>query len=300
VQPNGIDSTTLRDGWADALGRVLEDERREWRRERDLAIAEIRAEAAAQALRISDLVAERLAAVKDGNLGPAGPPGPIGEPGPQGAAGARGEQGEAGPAGGNGPEGIQGIPGPPSAPGERGEKGERGEPGPAGMMPTVRIWAEDGINYEGSLVAHAGSTWQALRDTAREPPHKDWICLAAAGTDGRNAPVGEVCGRYDPTREYKLLDLVAHDGGEWRANRDNPGRLPGPGWALSAVQGKRGAKGEPGTPGARGPTGTAGPQIVEWAVNGFVAVPILSDGSAGPGLDLRGFFERYHDQASGR
>jgi hypothetical protein len=165
---------------------------------------------------------------------------------------------------------------------------------PSARFPAIKLWAE-GVHYDGDLVLCHGSTWQAVRDTAREPPHDDWILLAAAGTNGRDAPVGQVYGRYDPAGHYKRFDLVAHDGGEWRARKDDPGPLPGSGWALSAVQGKRGAKGEIGP---RGQAGPAGASIVEWSIAGFAAVPIMSDGTAGPALDLRAFFERYHDEAA--
>jgi integrin beta 3 len=230
--------------------------------ERELR-AEVRADVATQILRLTEIVTERLGGLRNGETGPAGT---------------------------DGPEGVQGIPG---APGEAGERGERGADGPAGKLPPLRVWTE-GVHYEGNVVSCAGSTWQAMRDTAREPPHEDWTCLAAAGVDGRDAPVGEVCGLYDAARKYKGFDLVAYDGGEWRAKHDDPGRLPGPGWALSAVQGKRGAKGEAGP---RGPSGAAGPIIVEWSINGYLAVPIMSDGTAGPALDFRQLFERYDAEA---
>jgi hypothetical protein len=232
------------------------------RLERELR-AEVRADVATQMLRLSDLVTDRLKSLRNGETGPAGV---------------------------DGPEGAQGIPGPP---GEAGERGERGEQGPVGNLPLVRAWSE-GVHCAGDVVGLHGATWQASCNTAREPPHDDWVCLAAAGVDGRDAPVGEVCGLYDPARHYKRFDLVAHDGGEWRAKHDDPGRLPGPGWALSAVQGKRGAKGEAGP---RGPSGTAGPMIVEWSINGYLAVPIMSDGTAGPALDFRALFERYDAEA---
>lgn len=121
---NGID--TLREGWADALGRILADQRKEWDRDRALAIAEFRAEVATLTLRVNELVAERLAAVKDGE------PGPAGAEGPQGPQGAPGERGEPGGSGVDGPPGVEGPPGPPGAPGEPGAKGETGEPGPPG------------------------------------------------------------------------------------------------------------------------------------------------------------------------
>jgi hypothetical protein len=254
------------DSWAEALGEVLARERREWTRERDLAIAEVRCEVAGQILRLSEIVTERLAALRNGESGPAGVEGV------------------------EGPEGVQGIPGPP---GEAGERGEPGPAGPPGKLQQVRAWAE-GVHYKGDVVVVHGATWQASCDTAREPPYEDWTCLAAAGVDGRDAPVGEVCGLYDPGRHYKRFDLVAHDHCEWRAKHDDPGRLPGPGWALSAKEGKRGAKGEAGP---RGPSGPAGPTILEWSINGYLAVPIMSDGTAGPALDFRALFERYDAEA---
>jgi hypothetical protein len=49
-------SDTLLDGWTDALGQILADARREWQRERDLAIAEIRADVASQMLALGDRI----------------------------------------------------------------------------------------------------------------------------------------------------------------------------------------------------------------------------------------------------
>jgi hypothetical protein len=63
------------------------------------------------------------------------------------------------------------------------EKGPKGDDGPPGKLPTVRAWANE-VHYEGIVVTHAGATWQALRDTGREPPHEDWTCLAAPGDNG--------------------------------------------------------------------------------------------------------------------
>lgn len=282
-------ATSALDALAEELGRVVAAERREWQRERDLVVAELRAEIAELRLKVSDLVAERLATLKDGE------PGPAGEEGPQGRAGERGEQGERGEAGDIGPEGQQGIPGPPGAPGERGEKGDRGEPGergpegPAGKFRVCTLWVE-GVHYEGDLVTHRGSLWQAARDTGREPPHDDWLLLAAAGIDGKDAPIGQVYGRYDPARTYKQFDMVAHEGCEWRARRDDPGPIPGDGsgWAMSAARGERGKRGEQGD---RGPAGPAAPRIA--SVEGYHLV--MSDGTA---IDLRPIFERYDAEAS--
>jgi Collagen triple helix repeat (20 copies) len=295
--PRPSDTTPLRDGFADALGRIVAEERRRWRHERDLAAAEHRRIVAELEARIAGLelrIRDRLAELSDG------PPGPPGATGPAGDAGERGEQGEAGPAGVVGPEGKEGPPGPPGALGERGEigpAGERGAEGPPGTFPVLRQWA-DSVHYRGELVAHAGSTWCALRDTGRAPPDADWILVAARGDDGQpgqDAREGEVCGLWDPARHYRRLDLVTLNGSEWRARVDDPGPLPGDGWVLSARIGKRGAAGERGEPGPRGP---AGPMIQRWRIAGYLATPVMSDGTSGPGLDLRQFFELYHDEAA--
>jgi hypothetical protein len=296
-----MNAPALHDGFAQALGQVLADARREWAHERDMAtaehkriVAELRAEVATLTLRINELVTDRLAGLRDGDPGPAGETGPIGPVGPkgdpgeegaQGSPGERGERGERGEIGPTGPEGKPGTPGPPGAP------GARGEAGPAGAFPPVRAWA-DKIHYEGAVVTHAGGTYCALRDTAAKPGHADWLLLAAPG---RDAPVGSVCGRYDPGRAYRMLDVVTHQNSEWRARRDDPGELPGDGWAASAAQGKRGEKGERGE---RGPVGSSAPRIIKWSVDGYHAAPALSDGTNGPVLDMRQFFERYHNEAA--
>lgn len=221
----------------------------------------------------------------DSIIGPAGPRGEKGYPG-ESIVGERGEAGEKGEKGDRGDRGDPGI---------QGEKGERGAEGPAGTFSAPRAWAR-GVHYESSLVTHDGSTWCARQDTAEEPPHDDWTLVAACG---RDAPVGEVFGLYDLAKAYHKYDLVAFNGAEWRARRDDPGPLPGDGWAMSARQGKPGPKGERGDPGIQGPVGKAGQtvKITEWIRDGYRALPIMSDGSIGPPLDVREFFELYHSEA---
>ena len=149
-------------------------------------------------------------------------------------------------------------------PGSQGERGEQGLPGEAIIGPP----GEQGI---------------------QGPPGAD------STVPGPEPYVGEVCGLFDPARDYRKFDLVAFGGSEWRARRDNPGALPGDGWALSASAGKTGQKGEIGK---RGPAGPPGPIIAGWTVRDFAAVPVLSDGSTGPPLDLRALFEQYHAEAA--
>jgi hypothetical protein len=207
-----------------------------------------------------------------------GQPGEPGPPGERGEPGIPGERGEAGVAG------ERGDPGP---------AGERGEAGPPGKLAGVKPWAR-GVHYESDVVTHLGSTWCALRDTGEEPPHGDWLLVAERGQD---APVGEVRGSYDPTAKYRRFDIVAYNGSEWRAKVDDPGQLPGDGWALSAQKGDRGRRGEPGEQGPPGPQGKAGATISEWLTEGYRAIPVLSDGTLGPALNLREFFEAYHGEA---
>src|SRR6516162_10885298 len=95
-------------------------------------------------------------------------------------------------------------------------------------------------------------------------------------------------GTHDPKAEYFANDLVAKDGASFVAKRNNPGPLPGDGWQLLARQGARGHV---------GPQGIAGkdaPRIVkgELDVASYTATPIMSDGTKGPGLELRALFEQ--------
>jgi hypothetical protein len=59
--------------------------------------------------------------------------------------------------------------------------------------------------------------------------------------------------------------------------------------------GRPGEKGEPGLRGLKGEKRDAAPAVVEWRIASidYVIVPFLSDGTAGPKLDLRPLFERY-------
>lgn len=144
--------------------------------------------------------------------------------------------------------------------GPQGERGERGEPGEAITGPP----GEQGIPG---------------------PP----------GPPGEVPYVGEVCGLFDPEHEYRKYDLVAWDECEWRAKRDAPGPLPGDGWALSAKAGPRGKRGDIGPRGERGlPAAT----IASWTIREYVAVPMMSDGSAGAPLNLRSFFEQFYSEAA--
>jgi hypothetical protein len=184
------------------------------------------------------------------------------------------------------------------ADGPRGVPGPRGEPGPAGKLERAYGYVEDAVHYRGDIVTYRGSTYQARCDTAREPPHENWICIAYAGLDGKDGRDGrslEVRGRFSDKEIYKALDIVALNGGSFIAKKNNPGPCPGAGWQLIASQGKRGDKG------ARGLQGIPGVPVViqKWRLDrdNYIAVPVMSDGREGPPLELRSLFEQFHTEA---
>lgn len=122
-----------------------------------------------------------------------------------------------------------------------------------GTFPVVRAWS-DRVHYAGEVVVAKGGTFQALRDTGREPPHEDWACLAADGSQGAPGRSFTVRGTFAPDAAYQALDVVAFDGSAFVAKTNNPGACPGEGWQLIASRGGRGkpgdsVKGDKGDPG---------------------------------------------------
>ena len=190
------------------------------------------------------------------------------------------------------------VAGPPGPEGSRGDVGPQGPPGPEGppaLFPQVKAWSADAISYRGDVVTHAGATWQAQRDTAKEPPHPDWIQLAVPGRDGRDAVTPTVRGTWGADAEYRALDIVARDGGCFIARCDAPGVCPGQDWQIVSTRGARGERGEKGPKGDKGDRGLAAPAIIGWQIDraSFTATPVMTDGSEGPPLELRGLFEQY-------
>jgi hypothetical protein len=177
----------------------------------------------------------------------------------------------------------------------------RGPVGPAGKLPVAKEWQHEKVYYEGQVVTYDGATYQALHDTG-EPPDNEahWICLAAPGRDAKSF---RHRGTFKEHAEYGSHDIVALNGGSFLALHDKPGVCPGPGWQLLCAQGKRGATGEPGP---RGPTGIAGPSgvdaaaVVGWKIDraAYTVTPVMSDGTSGPPLNLRGLFEQFQDEVS--
>jgi hypothetical protein len=106
------------------------------------------------------------------------------------------------------------------------------------------------------------------------------------GEMGERGPIGEpaypgrACGLYSATEAYRAMDVVSHNGSEWRAVRDDPGELPGDGWMLGAKgsRGKPGERGERGLAGPQGPQGPAGNGLADIVVENGVLVFLMTDG----------------------
>ena len=105
-------------------------------------------------------------------------------------------------------------------------------------------------------------------------------------------------GTFDQSASYRRLDVVALNGGSFVALKDAPGPCPGPGWQLLASQGKRGVAGEKGERGPKGDAGASGATIRDWKIDRarYLVTPVMSDGSDGPPLELRGLFEQFFSE----
>ncbi len=149
--------------------------------------------------------------------------------------------------------GRDGIDGEPGAPGLDGRDGQD--------LTDIQV------TQDGPLVEFAFQIGETRSIYEIELP------AGPAGEDGRDAYPGEARGLYDPAATYRAMDVVSHNGSEWRAKQDAPGELPGPGWMLSACKGKRGDRGE------RGLTGKDGTSPIAQYLRGSELVTTLSDGA---------------------
>ena len=226
-----------------------------------------------------------------------GPQGERGEKGERGQDGPQGPQGERGQDGSQGPQGERGYLGERGEPGLQGPRGERGEKGDPGLLPMVRMWVEDEISYMGTVVSCDGGTWQAQKDTAQKPPHRDWLLLAAAG---RNASTPIVRGTFDPAETYDALNIVAFNGSSFIARWNDPGECPGDGWQLIASCGRAGKPGPKGDRGEPGPRGNPGNSIIRGEIDRktYTLKLIASDGGE-IAIPCRSMFEQYHEESDG-
>jgi Collagen triple helix repeat (20 copies) len=264
VQPITMTEHLLPEALRDALGQILAQERRQWRRERELiesqaqtTIANMRADITAlqnkidslthqKLLEITASVHERLALVKDGSRGIDGGKGDKGDKGDTGEKGEKGEKGDKGDPGiegasgingAQGPEGKQGIQGERGYPGVHGEKGDKGDPGEKGDK------GDSGITVKGDKgdtgeKGDKGDTGQAGQDGA---PGND----GAKGERGEQGPHG-ARGESGPQGEKGERGDKGEQGAE--------GQIGNPG-----IQGERGIKGEKGERGEKGEQGIIGP-----------------------------------------
>jgi hypothetical protein len=95
-----------------------------------------------------------------------------------------------------------------------------------------------------------------MRDTAEEPPHEDWLCIAGRGADGHTPAFR---GAWKAAGAYEALDVAMVEGSSFIALYDAPGACPGDGWRLLAARGKSGQPGVAGPIGERGYPGPPGP-----------------------------------------
>jgi hypothetical protein len=75
------------------------------------------------------------------------------------------------------------------------------------------------------------------------------------------------------------------------------------GWTNLTLPGKRGAEGPVGPKGDKGDQGARGdaaPTILEWVLDydNYRAIPLMSDGSPAPVLELRPLFERFFEETA--
>jgi hypothetical protein len=158
------------------------------------------------------------------------------------------------------------TPGPVGERGAAGERGPVGDPGPRGLAGDIGPGGPQGERGE-------------------------------KGERGLDAYPGEARGLWDASAQYRAMDVVSHNGSEWRAICDDPGDLPGPGWMLGAkgVRGRPGEKGPAGERGAKGDRGADGIGIEEMTISDTTLLMLRSDGTV-LSCDLMPVIERYYRQ----
>jgi hypothetical protein len=196
---------------------------------------------------------------------------------------------------------LKGDAGRDGRDGKDGSQGERGLPGPQGApgkLPKVRAWAE-GVSYEGDVRTYQGGLFQAACDTSKSPwDEKDWVCLAAAGTNGEDGADGRsltIKGTYNATEKYHALDVVTLDHTWHVAKKDNPSACPGPDWKAGPGIGRTGKPGDRGERGLPGKEGPAGREVIAWDIDrkAYLVTPIMSDGEKGSTLSVRELFDQF-------
>lgn len=237
----------LPDALRDALGQIVANERREWRRERELieaqaraAIAELRAENVALLARIDEAVATRLAALRDGVDGVAGR---------DGADGADGQPGRDGVDGASGRDGLDG------AKGLDGRDGNDGRDGASVTEDQVAAAVETYLTANPPPAGRDGSDGRDGVDGQDGAPGRDGIDGASGrdGIDGTNGRDGErgpegAPGKLPVIRAWSDRvhyegEAITHDGSTWQAHRDTGHVPPHEDWRCIATAGANGIDG---------------------------------------------------------
>lgn len=245
--PTGSDAADiLLDAWREALGEVLDTERRQWARQRELIEAQSAAIIARLEAKVMELerhadeqINQRLAAVtsgadgRDGDPGPAGERGERGEPGLAGAAGDPGERGERGEQGQQGAPGLQGERGDEGMQGERGETGERGDHGEKGEKGEAGEKGDPGPQGEQGLQGARGDQGLPGEKGERGLPGSE----GAAGKDGAPGQLSAAQAFVDGAVHYEGT-LVTHQGGTYQARCDTAKAPPNEDWVCIAACGQ--------------------------------------------------------------
>lgn len=268
-----IDASPL-DGLRDALGQVIADQRREWRRERELIqaqagqiIAELRAQNVELAAQLRAMVEERLALLRDGKdglPGRDGAPGRDGIDGRDGVDGKNGRDGAPGQDGKDGSPGADGLPGRDGADGRQGADGKDGQEGAPGKDGADGNPGRDGIDGRDGADGKDGAPGEPGRDGVDGAPGRDGVDGrdGAPGLDGKDGAPGRdgvdgkegLPGREGPPgklplvtewtdRVYYESDAVTHEGSVYQAIRDTGRPPPHEDWRCIAAAGRNGEDG---------------------------------------------------------
>lgn len=272
----------LPEAMREALGQVIADQRREWRREREVieaqsrqlladaqrTIAELRVQIVELQTELRGKVEARLAELRDGAPGERGPQGERGEPGPAGPqgepgergapgdrgepgpAGPRGEIGPAGPEGERGPQGEQGPAGERGAQGDVGEIGPRGPVGERGPIGEIGPQGERGDTGPQGLPGERGPAGEAGPQGERGKPGP----VGQQGERGEQGPAGERGAEGAPgklpavaewvDRVHREAEVVTHAGAVYQALRDTGKAPPHDDWRCIVPAARDGADGK--------------------------------------------------------
>jgi Collagen triple helix repeat (20 copies) len=285
------------DALAEVLATVVAEAKREF--ERHIALREAEYKAAQSETRerlrdwisdelkiMSDLVAQKLASLRDGKNGE---PGPVGPTGPEGIMGLQGLPGPRGP---EGPMGLTGSVGSTGEPGPRGEKGERGEQGLIGFQGDdgeKGLDGRDGIPGRDGLNGLQGERGTAGKDGRDGIDGKDGLGFDDLRLEYDNErqlmfkfvsgervkqmqitlPIPIDRGQYKAGMTYQRGDEVTFGGQVFRATKDTEDKPSGSkDWRVSTNRGRDGRDGKDGERGPPGPEGRPGRDLTQMGPDG--------------------------------